>query len=137
MTADAGAGLDSPAREREVLSDRLGDAVAIILVELPPETADYVQAFHEAKSDRKAEIVFGGERHGGSLSVARRGPIVGRIQNRQPIVKCTATNEGESGARLPSTYTKVAWLPPAKGRTLIAAAPMDYAPPRDLLRGGA
>jgi len=74
VTADARPGLDSPAREREVLSDRLGDAVAIILVELPPETADYVQAFHEAKSDRKAEIVFGSEWHGGSLSVARRGP---------------------------------------------------------------
>jgi hypothetical protein len=60
VTADAGPGLDSPAREREVLADGLGDACAIVLVELAPETADQTEAFHEAKSGRKAEICLRG-----------------------------------------------------------------------------
>jgi hypothetical protein len=41
VTADAGPGLDSPAREREMLADGLSDACAIVLVELPPETPLY------------------------------------------------------------------------------------------------
>jgi hypothetical protein len=74
MTADSWPGIDAPARDLQVLADRLGDAGAIVLAELLAKTANQAQALHQAISDREAEIVFGSEWHGGSLSVARRGP---------------------------------------------------------------
>ena len=62
MTTDCGPGLDPPASGRQALADCLGDTIAIVLVELTAHAPDEAQALREAHPDRKAEIVFGGER---------------------------------------------------------------------------
>jgi hypothetical protein len=86
VTANARAELDPPPGERQVLTDRLGNAGAIVLVELLAQTADQAQVLDETKSDRKAKIVFGGERHGGSLGCPPRAEARGD-PNCRPAVK--------------------------------------------------
>ena len=73
MTADSWPGIDAPARDLQVNADRLGDAGAIFLVQPAVHTSDEAKALCEAKSDREAEIVVGGERHDGY-----RSPAAGR-----------------------------------------------------------
>jgi hypothetical protein len=49
-------------------------------------SAGWAQALHQAISDRKAKIVFGGERHGGSLGCPPRAEARGD-PNCRPAVK--------------------------------------------------
>jgi hypothetical protein len=56
VTAYSGSRLDVPTGKREVLADRLGDASAILLVQLTVQASDDAQALDVAKSDREAEV---------------------------------------------------------------------------------